>query len=270
VNKTEYKIGLSTTIDYTVDIKEQIRLFARSNIDFISVGANISHSGFYDNDKFNQILDLAHDNSLFVDSGHIPFGADYNIADKDREKRHAAIENTLKFLGFIDSFKIPKAIIHPHHYLQEDRQEVFEKSMESLRLISEAMPEKIKLAIENLPTADGNWICDKILSSLDNNRLGFCYDSSHENMSGEPFFLLKKFSDKIIATHLSDNHGYSDEHLIPGQGIIDWHGLKSYLDKSDKLENLLFEIGTGEKLSEPLTVFLERALRGISRYFDRY
>ena len=80
----------------------------------------------------------------------------------------------------------------------------------------------------------------------------------------------KKYHDRIITTHLSDNHGQSDEHLIPGEGNIDWGLLKSYLGQSSKLKNILFEIGTGQKLNEPLSIFLNKAHREIDKYFHTY
>ncbi len=53
--------------------------------------------------------------------------------------------------------------------------------------------------------------------------MGLCYDSSHDWIRpGRPFNLLSRFSDRFLTTHISDNHGHSDDHLPPGEGCIDW------------------------------------------------
>jgi sugar phosphate isomerase/epimerase len=122
------------------------------------------------------------------------------------------------------------------------------------------------LAIENLPRADGSWICRQLLGQFDNGQLGFCYDSSHENISGGPFHLIKTFYNRLTCCHLSDNRGLADDHLPPGEGIIDWDMLFSYIRKS-KLRNILFEIGTGEKLNEPPDKYIEKTITFVRKYF---
>ena len=265
MNRSECKIGISTSIDYSVRIEDQIRHIHKAGFHFISVGADTVHSRFFDKRDFTGILKLVSRESLFVESAHIPFGPGYNISDKDKSDRRKAVNNTMEFLKHTADYGIPLAIIHPHHYLQESREEVFKKSLESLKTIIESKPKEIRMAVENLPTADGNWICSNLLNNLDKSKIGFCYDSSHENMSGRSFEILRKYHERITTTHLSDNHGQSDEHLIPGEGNIDWKRLIYYLDLSNELKNLLFEIGTGEKLAAPLPVFLRKALRGIEK-----
>ena len=34
--------------------------------------------------------------------------------------------------------------------------------------------------------------------------------------------MLERFGDRLVAFHLHDNDGSEDQHLIPGEGKIDW------------------------------------------------
>jgi hypothetical protein len=113
----KYKIGLSTTLDYTIDIKSQIRMFADKGLDFISIGADIDHCRIYDSAYFGSILDLCKNLGIIIDSLHIPFGVEYDIAEADPELRKRAVERVVDFIGIVNKYKIPTVILHPHHWL---------------------------------------------------------------------------------------------------------------------------------------------------------
>ena len=46
----------------------------------------------------------------------------------------------------------------------------------------------------------------------------------HANIAGDVVDAIETCSGHIVATHLHDNRGKRDEHLVPGQGTIDWEG----------------------------------------------
>jgi sugar phosphate isomerase/epimerase len=59
-------------------------------------------------------------------------------------------------------------------------------------------------------------------------RLKVCLDIGHANTSqagmetGALEAFIGEFADRIIHLHFHDNHGKIDEHLVPGEGSIDW------------------------------------------------
>ncbi len=246
----KYRFGISTTVDYSADIQTLLHLFSKYGFRFVSIGADTRHNFFPDNEKFSIMIGWINENNLEIDSIHVPFGPEYDLADPADHKRKLAIENVLKFLEYADAGNIPIAILHPHYYLTDSLQGALDRSTESLCEIVSCKPQRIRLAIENLPDKSGSWIADQLLTLFDSNSVGFCYDSSHENLSGPPFHLLEKHYDRLITCHLSDNNGSSDEHLIPGRGNIDWLKMKTYFDRSESFADILFEVGTGEALSD--------------------
>lgn len=57
---------------------------------------------------------------------------------------------------------------------------------------------------------------------------GWCYDTGHANVHHLSCKELFKCKIPPISLHIQDNHGtYADEHLLPGDGDIDW---KEFLD----------------------------------------
>jgi sugar phosphate isomerase/epimerase len=258
----KYKIGLSTAVDLTVAIERQFELFSKNKIDFVSLCAVPDHSGFFDYDKISRTFKLADSLNLSIDSVHVPFNPPYNLAAMDSYEREVALERTAVYIERATALKIPIAIIHPHHYFYDSKEACLERCIGALeRLHGRVGRLSITVAIENMPTSQGSWICDRILENFGPELFGFCFDSSHENMSGEPFHLLKKYYSRMTTCHLSDNHGRADEHLPPYDGNIDWPLLRKYFDKATQMSNILFEVGTGQKLSEPIEIFIERAAK---------
>ncbi|UCD94249.1 MAG: sugar phosphate isomerase/epimerase [Candidatus Zixiibacteriota bacterium] len=262
-----YRLGISTTVDYTVDIYEQLRLFSKAGFEFVSIGAQLEHSRFPEPDRFVELAEKAAGLGLAIESAHAPFGDEYDLAATGGALRQAAADKTIDFARRSAEYGIPMVIIHPHHYFSDDKEACFERAADSLAKVLLGKPDKIVVAIENLPTREGSWICDQLLQALDRRRVGFCYDSSHENMSGAPFHLLKKHYLRMITCHLSDNQGFKDQHLVPGDGNIKWDELRSYFDKSPKIHDVLLEVGTGEKLTEPVEEFVMRAAKRAKEIF---
>jgi sugar phosphate isomerase/epimerase len=100
----------------------------------------------------------------------------------------------------------------------------------------------INLCIENLYSAGQ---VDYIFANLQSQNLKFCYDSGHENFLTPGFDLAAKHVDRLNVTHLHDNHGKIDEHLVLGEGNIDLNKLAHNLSKCN-IEYLTAEIKLGD------------------------
>lgn len=69
--------------------------------------------------------------------------------------------------------------------------------------------------------------------------LKLCLDIGHANHPDQSHLpaknsintFIEAFKEKIIHLHIHDNHGKSDEHLIPGEGTIDWYMVIKELKK---------------------------------------
>jgi len=257
-NKT-YKLGISTTVDYSISVEKLFKVFADNEFDFVSLGSSLKQTGFFDRDEFKSIITLANDNGLEIMSAHAPFGGEYDIASPDHNIHEEAIDHHLRFIENAAEYGIPMVIIHPHHYFLDSKEACLERSARALEMIRLSQPDSVRLLIENLPAAEGSWICNMLLGIFDETAYGWCYDCSHENISGPPFHLLSHYYNRLETSHLSDNMGQYDEHLVPGDGNIGWEKLKSFFDLADNIDHMLLEVGTGEPLTEPIDDFVRRA-----------
>lgn len=84
----------------------------------------------------------------------------------------------------------------------------------------------IKVAFEN--TKIKGYI-DYVLKNIDNENVGFCFDSGHYHAYFDDDFDFELVKNRIFAVHLHDNDKSGDQHLIPFDGTIDW----------DKIVNIL-------------------------------
>lgn len=118
---------------------------------------------------------------------------------------------------------------------------------------------KVPLAIENL-CSDGNLkIVDYLFKNIDNEYLKFCFDSGHNNAYHKHINYLDKYKDKVVALHLHDNDGNTDQHTLNQFGTRDWDKTAKDLSKCDKITTLDYEVMmnvTNSNLSEDETLKL--------------
>jgi sugar phosphate isomerase/epimerase len=87
-------------------------------------------------------------------------------------------------------------------------------------LVDDANNNNTKIALENLLEPWINNMVESLLKSIDG--LFMCFDTGHANLSNSIEKIIDSCGDKICALHMHDNFGETDEHLIPGEGNIDW------------------------------------------------
>ena len=94
-------------------------------------------------------------------------------------------------------------------------------------------------------------VISALVSEVNSKSFGWCYDTGHANAHSMSCRELLKCENVPLSLHIQDNHGtYADEHLLPGDGNIDW---KEFLD-------VLKEIGyKGEMVLEAHHQSLEAA-----------
>lgn len=126
-------------------------------------------------------------------------------------------------------------VVHPIYKKSEgiwyvDDEEFIKVNKEALKpLLELAEKNNVTILSENLLW--GSTIHPHSISALvnevDSDRFGWCYDTGHLNSHGVSF--RKIIGHRVpLSLHIHDNNGkYRDEHLLPGDGNIDW---KDFLD----------------------------------------
>ena len=64
---------------------------------------------------------------------------------------------------------------------------------------------------------------DALVNAVDSPHFGWCYDTGHAHAFGIGAEALIGLTHAPLSLHMQDNHGKGgDEHLLPGDGTIDW------------------------------------------------
>jgi sugar phosphate isomerase/epimerase len=72
--------------------------------------------------------------------------------------------------------------------------------------------------------------------------VGICLDFGHAHLDGDVIDAVETVSEHLIATHVHDNRGRSDDHLLPFGGTIDWAGTLLAVQKIGYDDPFMFEI----------------------------
>ena len=131
-------------------------------------------------------------------------------------------------------------------------------------LIPFARDRGVTLALENIPNQLS--LLERILRFLEETRLtgiGICFDSGHSNLLANPSEEIETAKGWIVTTHLHDNKGRKDEHLLPFEGSIEWPKVLKSLDKIHYQGCLLLELNSGGR--DPL-----QQLKSAIQTFDRF
>lgn len=180
-----------------------------------------------------------------------------NVAAMDKKDRERDIQRLLCHIEIAAKFSVKTIVIHPGGYnpdLQTEMDKILKLNVAAFRQLADAAAENgIRIGIENLPYPDmitANEVMN-LIKEIDHPALGVNFDTSHANMCGiNSAEMAHQFGDSLISTHLSDNNGSGDQHLVPGGGTIDWIGLMKALKDIGYKGDINLEI-PGERQKNP-------------------
>lgn len=99
--------------------------------------------------------------------------------------------------------------------------------------------------LENLWESTPEHLCT-LLERVDSPQLGVCLDVGHVNVFSSCAYKdwFAALGGRIGYMHVHDNHGERDEHLVPGEGNIDWRGFTEDIVRQGIDPGVVFEVDT--------------------------
>ncbi len=114
--------------------------------------------------------------------------------------------------GLIDNFVV--------HLNGSFNSPLTEFGLDRIRRLLEICDEcNTNLCIENLYSDEE---IPYIFQNIQHPRLKICYDTGHRNFLTPNFNVLKDYGEYVTVLHIHDNHGAIDEHIVCGEGTINW------------------------------------------------
>lgn len=160
---------------------------------------------------------------------HAPF-SDLVTGALDRRIRQVTVDRIKTAIDIADIFDAKAVVFHSgydtwHH--GEHKERFIENSLESIdTLLDHARGQGIRLVLENVYEPDP-WLHAEIFKQIDHDLLGFCLDAGHAVVFSRtpPLKWLEAVGHRLAHMHVHDNMGKVDDHLPPGEGIIDFDSI---------------------------------------------
>src|SRR5207302_478085 len=152
--------------------------------------------------------------------------------------------------------RLPMPVIVAHLGLEKGRglnsRDAARRSIEALR--AEASPLGVRVAVEVIPNelSRAGSLVHFVEQDLEGEDVGVCLDFGHAHMNGDLLDAIDTVSEHLITTHVHDNRGRSDDHLVPFEGTIDWPSALTAVQKIGYDGTLLLEIAAHGSTKETL------------------
>ena len=237
-------LGIYAWFGYELPLEQRLRLIADTGFSTTSVWFGHEEEMVRDGHA-DRIPALVRDTGLILENVHAPFWhSNFLWAESasDRATIRQELADTLLFCG---KHRIPIMVMHLS--AGNSPPPPGQDGLRLLRdLVKQAEDLGVTIALENAE-GYGNHYLEFVFSNIHSPNLGFCYDSSHDFIAGEfRGKALEKWGSLLVTTHLSDNKGINDDHLLPGRGTIDWETVMKYFPKSSYKGTLMLEVDEPE------------------------
>lgn len=197
---------------------------------------------------------------LHIDNVHLPY-IHANLLWEDKADSEGLLRSYITYVKECGKYAIKTAVIHLTD--GEKPPPANEKGLNRMKRLCEAAEKNnVILAAENLQVSEH---LGYVLSNINSQSLGFCYDSGHENCHHPYIDNLKLYGDRLKAVHLHDNDGKKDQHLIPGEGSIDWRATIAKINASGYKGTFMLEVAKADSENIPTELFLQKAYQRITQ-----
>ena len=121
------------------------------------------------------------------------------------------------------------------------------RSLDELQTLAD--PLGVTIALEVIPNelSRAGSLVHFIETELEDSRAGICLDFGHAHMDGDLVDAVETVSGHLLTTHVHDNRGRTDDHLLPFEGTIDWPAALTAIQKVGYDGTLVFEFGDGQE-----------------------
>jgi len=256
--------------------REHLVEIAAHGFEAVEVFAVTDHFDYRDRRAAIALAEWLDDTRLTLHSLHAPIAAAYvngnwrdslTLAAVDEGRRQTAVAETIAALEVAATVPYRVLVVHggtpaPYRTAADNHRAALVRSLEELSPV--ALRHHVRLAVEVIPNelSTATALVELVESDIDAPGLGICMDVGHARLMGDVVEAIETCSGHLLTTHLHDNRGRTDDHLVPGKGVIDWDGTLLAFQKIGYDGVWMFELAVAAD-RRPI---LERAIKARERF----
>lgn len=274
---TDRRFGVSTHLFHDERLtREHLVHIAAHGFETVELFATRSHFDYRDDAAVLQLSEWLSDTRLELHSVHAPimdgmrdgkWVGSFSTASGDEARRRAAAVEIDAALGIARRIPFRFLVVHlgmptgEQLPLKENQPDAARRSVEEI--VALAGRHNVKVALEVIPNAlsSATALARLIEDDLEDVNVGICLDYGHAHLMGDLAEAIETLSGHLWTTHVHDNGGRRDDHLVPYAGGINWESAMMGTQKIGYDDVLMLEVGN---TGDPVDV-LKRAAKARER-----
>jgi sugar phosphate isomerase/epimerase len=234
----DYKFGVSTHLFHEKRLaREHLVDIAAHGFETVEVFATRSHFDYRDQEAVRQLAEWLGDTRLELHSVHAPiveamrdgkWVGSFSNASGDETRRKLAVDETKAALDIARIIPFRYLVLHLGMPAAEkvppgdNQPAAARRSVEEIVNAAAAVHVQVALEVIPNPLSTPAALCRLVEDDLEELDVHICLDYGHANLLGDVAEAIETLSGHLATTHVHDNAGKRDDHLVPFAGRIDW------------------------------------------------
>ncbi|MDO5648798.1 sugar phosphate isomerase/epimerase [Paracoccus sp. (in: a-proteobacteria)] len=265
---------------YDEGVRQSLRMIRDAGFTHINWNPDAGSSYIYAPSEIAFIRDLVAESGLRTHSVHASNGRNRltemsggaetrkDILSPHDWQRQAGVDLIRNRLDLAAALGSPDVVLHidisDDTFSTPDRATAFLTplfaSLDDLR--DDCLRLSVRIAVETLFIAGADAWLDLYAALFDRypaDMVGMCFDAGHwELVEPGALTVLNRFGDRLIATHIHDNFGAKDDHLLPFDGRLNWDAITAAIAATPYVTPLNLETPQ-DRYAMPPAAFYRRA-----------
>jgi len=254
------RFGISTHLYHDQPLGfDHLKELAEFGYREVELFATLGHVDYHDERAIDQLAGWLQDAGLRLHSVHAPiveqivngqWGAQLSTASSAEQVRARAVREARAAAAIAKQIPYSFLVTHlgiPDEFKPGNGDNAVAAARRSVEEIAEAAsPLGVQVAVELIP--NGISTAERLVGMLEEDLelprpgAGICLDVGHAFLMGDLIDAVETVAGHLVTTHIHDNRGKHDDHLVPFDGRIDWPTVLMSLQKVGYDGVIMFEL----------------------------
>jgi sugar phosphate isomerase/epimerase len=227
---------------------------SKAGVPAIEIFCSLRHFNYRAPERVRELSEMLAEYRLELHSLHSPTerdsapgrdsGVPISISDTERIRRLDAVDEVKRALEVAEQVPFKFLVQHMGHGRQSADPRNMDAAFNSLEHLTVfAKGRGVIIALENTPSEIGSpSSLQQFIIETHLNEVRLCFDTGHAHIDTGVDAAMELMRERVATSHVHDNHGEKDEHLLPFDGGIDWEATLAALASAPLAPALVLEL----------------------------